>query len=87
MADESEKPPVTDSRFPGFNPEVEESKAAAEAAAAPPEPPKPATVEAPPRPRDPLAILQDIEAWVRNTHGSHPRFDELWKELMAGLEH
>lgn len=34
MADESAKPPVTDSRFPGFNPEVEESHAAAEKAAA-----------------------------------------------------
>jgi rubrerythrin len=25
MADEKDKPPVTDSRFPGFNPEVEQS--------------------------------------------------------------
>lgn len=32
MADEKE--PVTDSRLPGFNPEVEESHAAAEAATA-----------------------------------------------------
>lgn len=50
MADEESKPPVTDSRFPGFNPEVEAShaetnaaqaKAAAEAAAATPQPPPP----------------------------------------------
>jgi rubrerythrin len=34
MADEKTKAPVTDSREPGFNPEVEESKAAAEKAAA-----------------------------------------------------
>ena len=34
MADESAKPPVTDSRLPGFNPEVEASKAEAEKAAA-----------------------------------------------------
>jgi len=34
MAEESAKAPVTDSRFLGFNLEVEESKAAAEKAAA-----------------------------------------------------
>lgn len=34
MADETSTTPVTDSRFPGFNPEVEASKAAAEKAAA-----------------------------------------------------
>ena len=28
MTDEPEQPPVTDSRFPGFNPEVEQSRAA-----------------------------------------------------------
>ena len=27
MADETQKPPVTDSRFPGWNPEVEQSHA------------------------------------------------------------
>jgi hypothetical protein len=80
--DEPKKPVVTDSRFAGFNPEVEESKAAAEAALRPPEPAKPAPTAKPPVRRDPLAILADIEAWVRNTHGSHPRFEELWAELM-----
>ena len=34
MADESAKPPVTDSRVPGFNPEVEASHAEAEKAIA-----------------------------------------------------
>jgi hypothetical protein len=34
MANKSSKAPVTDSRFPGFNLEVEESKAAAEKTAA-----------------------------------------------------
>lgn len=51
MADETKGEPVTDSRFPGFNPEVEQSKAefeaklaevrAASAAAEPTAPPAP----------------------------------------------
>jgi hypothetical protein len=80
--DEEKKPAVTDSRFAGFNPEVEESKAAAEAASHPPETAKPEPKVDPAVPRHPFDILADIEAWVRNTHGSHPRFEELWAELM-----
>jgi len=85
MAKESTKPPVTDSRMPGFNPEVDESKAAAEAAAHPPEPTKPEPKVTPPQPRDPLDVLRDLEAWVRNTHGSHSRFEELMAELWKTL--
>ncbi len=85
MADKGAKPPVTDSRFSGFNPEVEESKAAAEAAAAPPEPAKPEPKVTPPKPRDSLDVLHDLEAWVRDTHGSHPRFEELMAELWTRL--
>jgi hypothetical protein len=85
MADKSAKPPVTDSRFPGFNPEVEESKAAAEAVATPPEPAKPEPKVAAARPRDPMDVLRDIEAYIRSTHGSHPRFEELWAELLKTL--
>lgn len=52
MTDETQKPPVTDSRFPGFNPEVEQSHAdelkrleaeAASKAADEPSPPSPPT--------------------------------------------
>lgn len=81
MADESARPVPTDSRQPGFNPEVEESKAATEAAEHPPEPPKPEPAPAPPVKRDPIDVLHDIEAYVRSTHGSHPRFEELMAEL------
>jgi hypothetical protein len=78
MADEKE--PVTDSRFEGFNPEVEESKRATEQPK--PEPPPPKESEPPPPPpRDARTIVEEMIQWVRNTHGSHPRFEELVKEL------
>jgi hypothetical protein len=84
--DEPKKPAVTDSRFAGFNPEVEESKAAAEAALHTPEPAKPEPKVDPPAPRHPFDILGDIEAWVRSVHGSHPRFEELMAELWSSVK-
>jgi hypothetical protein len=86
MADETAKPVPTDSRQPGFNPEVEESKAATQAAQEQPEPPAPAPEPPPPPPRGPEEVLKDIEAYVRNVHGSHPRFEELMAELWKMFE-
>lgn len=83
---EEEKPAVTDSRFPGFNPEVEESHAAAAAAAQPPAADKPAPRLDPTVPRHPFDILGDIESWVRSVHGSHPRFEELMAELWSSVK-
>lgn len=81
MADASEKPPVVDSREPGFNPEVEASHAAAAAGEPePPAPPPPPEPE-PPKPRGPEDIIRDLENYVRDVHGSHPRFEELMAEL------
>jgi hypothetical protein len=85
MADKSKKEPVTDSRFPGFNPEVEASKAEAEAAAAPPEPAKPEPQPKPAGVRKPLDVVNDLEARVRSVHGSHPWFEELIAELKSVL--
>jgi len=85
MADETKPAPVTDSRFSGFNPEVE----ASHAATATPLPTS--TISAPAAPvatapaRVPALILDDIESWVRNTFGSHARFEELWAELKAAI--
>ena len=78
MADDKE--PVTDSRFAGFNPEVEASKAATEQPEPEPPPPKEPEPE-PPKPRDARTVVQEMIQWVRDTHGSHARFEELVKEL------
>jgi hypothetical protein len=85
MADEAKKAVPTDSRQAGFNPEVEESKAAEAAAQHPPEPEKPAPKVDPPKERHPFDVLTDIESYVRNTFGSHARFEELMAELKHGL--
>ena len=85
MGDETKPAPVTDSRFAGFNPEVE----ASHAAAATPLPTSTTSAPAPPLAtapaRTPAVILDDIETWVRNTFGSHARFEELWNELKAAI--
>jgi uncharacterized protein YbbK (DUF523 family) len=85
MADETTKPAVTDSRFPGFNTEVEESKAAEAAAAAKPAPAKPEPQAAAPVPRKPIEVVNDLEARVRSEHGSHPWLEELIAELKSVL--
>jgi hypothetical protein len=85
MADTTEKPAPTDSRQPGFNTEVEESKAAEHAATHAPEPEKPAPKVDPVKERHPFDVLGDLEAYVRSTFGSHPRFEELLAELKQGL--
>jgi hypothetical protein len=85
MADEQTKPAVTDSRFPGFNSEVEESKAAAEAAAHPSAPAEPEPAPKPEGGRKPIDVVNDLEARTRSTHGSHPWFEELIAELKSVL--
>jgi len=85
MVDEPTKTVPTDSRQPGFNPEVEESKAAAAAAAHPPAPPEPEPAPKPEGGRKPLDVVNDIETRVRSTQGSHPWFEELIAELKSVL--
>ena len=85
MPDEPTKPVPTDSRQPGFNPEVEASKAAAEAAAQPAAPAEPEPEPKPQGGRPPIDIVNDIEARVRSVHGSHPWFEELIAELKSVL--
>jgi hypothetical protein len=79
---EEEKPAVTDSRFAGFNPEVEESHAAAAAAAAPAAAQATAPAEAKPAaPRKPYEIIVDFMHQVSLLHGNHPELRKLLDEL------
>jgi len=86
MADETKETPVTDSRFAGFNPEVEQSHAetAAALAVSPP-----ATTPSPSSPmpsRPPAVVLDELEHFIRSQWGSHFHFDELLAELKTGLQ-
>jgi hypothetical protein len=85
MADEPKKPAVTDSRMPGFNPEVEESKAAEAAAAAKAAAGPTPAADAEKKERAPLPIMADILAEIVDHLGNAPRFDALLEELSAAL--
>lgn len=85
MADETKAAPVTDSRFPGFNAEVEESHAAAAAAAGAPAPaPAPAPVK-PKAPRAPGNVMVDLIREICDELGNKPRFAALLAELKGVL--
>lgn len=84
MTDEHEKPPVTDSRFPGFNKEVEESHAAAAAAAAPAATGAKSEAEAKPAgPRKPYEIIIDYMHQLCLLHGNPAELRKLLDELEA----
>lgn len=86
MTDESDKPAVTDSRFPGFNPEVEESKAAAEKAAAEKAAGETAAPAAKPAaPRKPYEVMVAFMHAVANQLGNHPELKALLDELDQAL--
>jgi hypothetical protein len=85
MPDEPKKPAVTDSRFRGFNTEVDESKAAEEAAAAAAASGTKPAPTAEPKKRVPLFIMADILAEIVDHLGNAPRFDPLLNELSEAL--
>jgi len=84
MADETSSKPVTDSRFPGFNPEVEASHAATAAAAAAAEAATQAAsaaAAAPPMPRSAKTVMLEVLAALNNRVGNHEGITALIKEL------
>jgi len=86
MADETTETPVTDSRFPGFNLEVERSHAETAAALAVSPPATTPSPSSPMPPRPPAVVLDELEHFIRGQYGSHFHFDELLAELKAGLQ-
>jgi hypothetical protein len=72
---------IVDSRQKGFNAEVDTYKAEVDKLLHPVEVVKPQAKLEPPKPRKPLEIICDLEAYVRDVFGSHPRFEELINEF------
>lgn len=81
MADESTKSPVVDSRYKGFDPEVEAAHPDVEKPEVPqPEAPPPPPPPPPPK-RAPLAVVADALALIVDHLGNAPKFDAIMQEL------
>jgi len=87
MVDATAKPAVTDSRFPGFNPEVEESHAAAAAATAPAAAAEVPATAAPLAPVKPEEYLVGLLTAIVDHLGNREHMLELLEQVKDALKH